>query len=120
MSFSAFKFLEHGPTNFKSLIIRNILMDAGLEGGNTQDNLSPPSITIVDNHESAKLAQPSKKRRNLLEFLKYKGDWIEETHGAVMVVATVITTITFQPAISPPGCWENKTPWGNKYFGELP
>ena len=32
---------------------------------------------------------------------------IEETRGALMVVATVITTITFQPAISPPGgVWE--------------
>ena len=57
MAFLAFKFLEHGPTDFKSLIIRNILMDASLERGNTQDNLSPPSITIVDNHESAKLAR---------------------------------------------------------------
>ena len=43
------------------------------------------------------------KRRNWLECLKYKGDWIEETCGALIVVATVITTITFQPAISPPG-----------------
>ena len=103
MGFSAPKFLEHSPTDFKSLIIRNILMDAGLERENTQDNLPQPSITVVDNHESAKLAKSSKKRCKWLKCLKYKDDWIEETRGALMVVATVITTITFQPAISPPG-----------------
>ena len=103
MGFSASKFLDHSPTDFKSLIIQNILMDARLERGNTRDNLPSPSITVADNRESAKLAQPSKKRRNWLEYLKYKGDWIEETRGTLMLVATVITTITFQPAISPPG-----------------
>ena len=38
-----------------------------------------------------------------LNYLKYKGDWLEETRGSLMVVATVITTITYQPAFSPPG-----------------
>lgn len=101
MGFSASKCLEHSPTDFKTLIIRNILMDAGLERENTQDNLPPPSITVVDNHESAKLAKSSKKRCKWLKCLKYEDDSIEETRGALMVA--VITTITLQPAISPPG-----------------
>ncbi|KAM4099838.1 hypothetical protein ACB094_05G022600 [Castanea mollissima] len=43
-----------------------------------------------------------------LEYLRYKGDWLEETRGSLMVVATVITTITFQPALSPPGgLWQS-------------
>lgn len=29
--------------------------------------------------------------------------WIEEMRGSLMVVATVITTITYQPSLSPPG-----------------
>ena len=30
-------------------------------------------------------------------------DWVKDNHGSIMVVSTVITTITFQQAISPPG-----------------
>ena len=29
--------------------------------------------------------------------------WIEDMRGSLMVVATVITTITYQPSLSPPG-----------------
>ncbi|KAF3450559.1 hypothetical protein FNV43_RR06648 [Rhamnella rubrinervis] len=43
--------------------------------------------------------------------LKYKGDWVQDIHGSLMVVATVISTMTFQTAINPPGgVWqENNT-----------
>ena len=41
-----------------------------------------------------------------VETLKYRGNWAEENRGYIMVVATVITTITFQQAASPPsGVW---------------
>ena len=33
------------------------------------------------------------------EYLRYKGDWLENMRGALMVVATVTTTITYQPAL---------------------
>ncbi|XP_075665075.1 uncharacterized protein LOC142634674 [Castanea sativa] len=116
--FTASESLEHSPTDFKSLIIRNILMDAGLERENTQDNLPPPSITVVDNHELPKPVLPSKKKSNWLECLRYQGNWIEETRGSLMVVATVITTITFQPAVSPPGgVWQTNVTEVSKGFG---
>ncbi|KAE8651283.1 hypothetical protein Csa_001787 [Cucumis sativus] len=35
--------------------------------------------------------------------LKYKGDWLQEVQGTLMLVATVIATVTFQGAINPPG-----------------
>ena len=39
----------------------------------------------------------------MLKHLKYGGNWVEENCGYIMVVATMITTITFQQAGSPPG-----------------
>ena len=39
----------------------------------------------------------------MLKHLKYGGNWVEENRGYIMVVATMITTITFQQVASPPG-----------------
>ncbi|KAL4625530.1 hypothetical protein ACB092_05G033200 [Castanea dentata] len=59
---------------------------------------------VVGHQESAKPVQSIKKWwKKLLKHLRDKGDWINESRGTLMVVATVITTITFQPAINPPG-----------------
>ncbi|KAM6585344.1 hypothetical protein CsatB_012346 [Cannabis sativa] len=33
----------------------------------------------------------------------YKGEWLKEMRGSIMVVATVIATMTFQTATNPPG-----------------
>lgn len=42
--------------------------------------------------------------------LNYKGDWIVEVHGTMMLVATVIATVAFQAAINPPGgVWQQDT-----------
>ena len=38
-----------------------------------------------------------------MKHLKYGGNWIKENSGYIMVVATMITTITFQQAARPPG-----------------
>ena len=72
-------------------------------GGSEQNNLPPPTATVVDVDESANPSRASKKMSKWLEYLRYQGNWIQEMPGALMVVATVISTITFQPAISPPG-----------------
>ena len=97
MGFTALDVLEHSPKDFKRFTLQNILMDAGVERANNQNNLPPPSATTIGHHESGKPTQLSKQRS------KQKGNWIEEMRGALMVVATVITTITYQPALSPPG-----------------
>lgn len=40
--------------------------------------------------------------------MKYEGDWVQDTHGSLMVVATVISSMTFQTAINPPGgVWQD-------------
>ncbi|KAL0009966.1 hypothetical protein SO802_005074 [Lithocarpus litseifolius] len=70
------------------------------------NNPSPPSATTMDQDhpKSATPTQPSKGGcSRWLDYLNYKGDWLEEIRSSLMVVATVIITITFQPALSPPG-----------------
>ena len=39
----------------------------------------------------------------MLKHLKYGGNWVEKNRGYMMVVATLITTITFQQEASPRG-----------------
>ncbi|KAJ1387227.1 PGG domain [Sesbania bispinosa] len=44
------------------------------------------------------------------KYLQYQGNWIKETRGTLMVVATVIATMTFQSALNPPGgVWQENT-----------
>ncbi|KAF3954049.1 hypothetical protein CMV_020560 [Castanea mollissima] len=95
MGLTALEVLNHYPKDLKSFTIENLFMDAN----------ALPSLEIVVGHDdSAKPKNSSKKRwKKWLNYLRYKGNWLEETRGALMVVATVITTITFQPVINPPG-----------------
>ncbi|XP_075665076.1 uncharacterized protein LOC142634675 [Castanea sativa] len=104
MSVTALEVLDHCQKDFRNFTIRNILIDAGAERPNDQNNLPPSSTMVVGHQESAKPVQLIKKWwKKLLKHLRDKGDWINESRGTLMVVATVITTITFQPAINPPG-----------------
>ncbi|KAM3699382.1 hypothetical protein ACJW31_05G021600 [Castanea mollissima] len=112
MGFTALEALDHYPKEFKSFTIQNILTDAGVERAMNQ----------------MELEQSSKKgRKNWLEYLKYlkyEGDWVEDNHGSIMVASTVITTITFQQAISPPGgLWQanvNDTMQGFRCSSDTP
>lgn len=71
------------------------------------NNLSPLSAVAVGHHESV---EPIQLRKNWFKYLKYQGDWVEDNRGAIMVVATVITSITFQNIANPPGgVWQANT-----------
>ena len=85
--------LQNCPKDFNSFTIRNMLLDANAR----VERVNNPS-------ESAKTTQSRKKWwKNLLKHLKYRGNWVEGNRGYIMVVATVITTLTFQQATSPLG-----------------
>ncbi|KAM4110838.1 hypothetical protein ACJW30_05G022400 [Castanea mollissima] len=123
MGFTAFEMLENCPKDFKSFTIRNILMDAGASIKRVNDP-SPPLAIAVDHRESVEPEQSSKKGcKNWVEYLKYD-DWVKDNHGSIMVVSTVITTITFQQAISPPGgLWQanvNDTMQGFRCSSDTP
>ena len=78
MGFTALDVLEHSPKDFKRFTFQNILMDAGVERANNQNNLPPPSATMIGHHESGKPTQLSKQRSSQFLYLKHKGHWIEE------------------------------------------
>nr|POF23775.1 ankyrin repeat-containing protein itn1 [Quercus suber] len=104
MGLTASQVLNHYPKDLKCYSIQNIFMGACAVRTAKKNNLSPSLEIVVGHHDSAKRKRSSKKRWNKwLKYLRYQGDWLEETRGALMVVATVITTITFQPVINPVG-----------------
>lgn len=111
---TAFDMVHHLPRDFKCLKIQSIFadMDVG-EQKNQKDNnsldLSPPMPTTESAHDVREFYQESEKSKNRwwrkwLGYLKLnRDDWLEESRGSMMVVATVISTITFQTAVTPPG-----------------
>ncbi|PQM38505.1 uncharacterized protein Pyn_13835 [Prunus yedoensis var. nudiflora] len=50
--------------------------------------------------------------------LKYPKKWLEESRGILMVVATVISTMTFQAVVNPPGgVWQENNTNSSLQFG---
>nr|XP_011469293.1 PREDICTED: uncharacterized protein LOC105352902 [Fragaria vesca subsp. vesca] len=109
--------LECGPRDFRSLEIQQILMDACINKGEIDEyqqqifsakpHLPPPS-------ESTRVSKRTIQWlwMRLMQCLNYNKScrWFEDERGMLMVVATMISTMTFQAAINPPGgVWqENK------------
>ena len=120
MGFTAIEALDHCPKDLKKVVIQNILMDAGVAREKNQINLPRPSV-VVDHYEPAKPIRSSKKWwTKWLEYLSYRGDWLEEMRGTLMLVATVITTITFQPIVNPiGGVWQNDTKFSFERHGQM-
>ncbi|CAJ1968314.1 unnamed protein product [Sphenostylis stenocarpa] len=101
-----FEVLKRGPRDFITLKIEHMLNDAGVQTITTQQEVSSSSSS-----PSIIPTQLTKLWDTLwLKYLQYRPNWIEEKRGSLMVVATVIATMTFQSAISPPGgVWQEDT-----------
>jgi hypothetical protein len=105
------------PGDFKCFEIENILKEAGVKRAKDLNSSLPvlplpPSRPGVDEAQ----AQSGFKRcwgsicSSLGKRLKHQGDWMKETRGSLMVVATVMATMAFQAGISPPGgVWQQNT-----------
>jgi hypothetical protein len=96
------------PRDFKCFEIQNILKEAGIKSSMDKNSSVPeaPSSTNVDGAQRGQ----SRFRRwwgcvclSVSKRWKHQGNWMEETRGTLMVVATVIATMAFQAGISPPG-----------------
>nr|XP_048324558.1 ankyrin repeat-containing protein BDA1-like [Ziziphus jujuba var. spinosa] len=92
--YTAFGMIEHLPKDFKCVEILNIIQD-------------------VQKHDNPELFSSCWKYwwRKFINHLKtYDVDWIKDRSGALMIVATVIATMTFQAALNPPGgVWQQNT-----------
>eukprot|EP00257_Ricinus_communis_P017620 XP_015576097.1 ankyrin repeat-containing protein BDA1 [Ricinus communis] len=109
MGLTALDVLQLGSRDYRTLEIQNLLIEAGAR---RSKELTSSNFTLMPN-SGAKSASssaaifPSKSSRKskswfskCMRLLEYDR---EETRGALMIVATVIATITFQAALNPPG-----------------
>ncbi|KAI9119734.1 hypothetical protein K1719_009123 [Acacia pycnantha] len=91
----------HGiPKDSKSLEIQVILMEYGINC-ERKDRIGVAS----EEERCGKKKKWSWKNvfKSIDQGLMYNGDWLEDMRGNLSLVATVISTISFQAAINPPG-----------------
>ncbi|KAG2411276.1 hypothetical protein I3760_Q015000 [Carya illinoinensis] len=114
---------ELGHRDFKSLNIQDMLMAAGVRRSKDLNSLDLLTTTrrhertaarSINNeaHEPSPAAQSRFKKWwayfclcGWVKHFKRRGqsNWVVETRGTLMLVATVIATVTFQAGINPPG-----------------
>ncbi|KAM0992036.1 hypothetical protein ACFX13_010509 [Malus domestica] len=97
----------------RSLEIPQILMDAGLIRRENNENDNPGRVKKKKKlHKRVASSEngSTPARRCWIKFMKclrYPSNWVVETRGMLMVVATMISTMTFQAIVNPPGgVWE--------------
>ncbi|KAF5480465.1 hypothetical protein F2P56_001213 [Juglans regia] len=114
--------------DFKCIQIQDILRAAGVRRSKDLDSPLLPAL----HEEEAQSAQPiieeqptddlSRFRKwwryfylcRWVKHLQSQGNWIDETRGTLMLVATVIATVTFQSGINPPGgVWQQDSKNGD-------
>ncbi|XP_059455091.1 uncharacterized protein LOC132185319 [Corylus avellana] len=118
IGYTALDVLDVCPRDFKCFEIQNILKEAGVRRS-TDLNSSLPTTPTADEAQPAQSGKLARSRfRRLWECVHsflvkhwtHQGNWMEETRGTLMVVATVIATMAFQAGISPPGgVWQQNT-----------
>lgn len=112
---TALDVLDRSPRDFVSLIIEHILIEAGVQRSTNIATTQQPtySSNIASEVESRKLTRWKRWENFWARYLQYQGNWVEETRGTLMVVATVIATMTFQSTLNPPGgVWQENTQSG--------
>lgn len=125
MGFNALDVLNHAPKDFKILEIRGLLVAE--KGAETIRPIHPTLSANRMRDEDGAAEVPAKVQEQaqeswilrrwvwavwpLLEkLMEYKGDWMNETKGAPMMVSSIIATVTFAAAIAPPGgVWQEDT-----------
>ncbi|KAM5554339.1 ankyrin repeat-containing protein NPR4-like [Rosa sericea] len=93
--------LENSPRDFVSLEIQRVLMDAGIMKNGKDENEQQLPLANNKPKKDGKKGRKSAKKVN--EKRSKSGNWVEEKRGMLMVVATMISTMTFQATINPPG-----------------
>ncbi|KAK4762368.1 hypothetical protein SAY86_008136 [Trapa natans] len=137
MGFTALEVLNNqSPLDYKSLMIREILIVGSgplgsenirlmsshggadpnkREGGGgaiSETGIAVTDYTVEGEAEDQKAVQKCLMwaRGCLDKLLDYRGDWMNETKGSLMMVSTIIATVTFSAAVAPPGgVWQEDT-----------
>ncbi|KAM1442721.1 hypothetical protein COP2_010560 [Malus domestica] len=122
----------------RSLEIQQILIDAGLIKRENNENDKPNTHVAAAAVVSPNPRRVKKKKKlhkrvassekgstparrcwiKLMEWLRYPSNWVVEIRGMLMVVATMISTMTFQAVVNPPGgVWDHNDT--NTAFGNI-
>ncbi|RDX70686.1 hypothetical protein CR513_50048, partial [Mucuna pruriens] len=103
---TALDMLEHSLQDWRSLQIKHMLVDAGIKNKEKNHTNSVPSTTI--SVDSPTRIDPSEKYwrkifKRIKNFLQDQGDRLEEMRGMLSLVATMISTMSFNAVMNPPG-----------------
>ncbi|KAL7001819.1 hypothetical protein U1Q18_002967 [Sarracenia purpurea var. burkii] len=106
---TALDVLSQSPRDLRDMEIKECLQGSGVVTtlNNTElSNIGNPDIaqvpSIITKHKNKKIEKPEKHKHT---------DWLGRKRSALMVVASLIATVAFQAAISPPGSvWQDDAP----------
>ncbi|XP_050232451.1 ankyrin repeat-containing protein BDA1-like [Mercurialis annua] len=102
MGLTALDLLQHTFRDFKNLEIQETLREVGAKRA-VELNHNLLTSSIEEPTLSVSRQTSSKRKTWFKKCMKYIQYNVEETRGALMIVATVIATMTFQAAMNPPG-----------------
>ncbi|CAI0408993.1 unnamed protein product [Linum tenue] len=118
--------LELCPKDFKSLRIRDLLVEAGGKRAKEimTSSTAPPKIPSLPISSSSPLAtnmgRPATKSmgQRFKNFLDYDPKWIDDMKGSLLVVAGLMAQMSFQAATNPPGgVWQENVVSPDGGFG---
>ena len=119
--FTALDIIEHTPRDMKGMEIRECLVKAGAlssrnkpavmeEGGITMviENPQlppplPPSTIVLTEAKAERPPAPRDGAGMKITSNENKKDWMKKKRDSLMIAATLITGMTFQMAVNPPG-----------------
>ncbi|CAI0408999.1 unnamed protein product [Linum tenue] len=117
--------LELCPKDFKSLRIRDLLVEAGgKRAKEIMTSSTAPKIPSLPISSSSPLAtnmgRPATKSmgQRFKNFLDYDPKWIDDMKGSLLVVAGLMAQMSFQAATNPPGgVWQENVVSPDGGFG---
>ncbi|KAK4268804.1 hypothetical protein QN277_022042 [Acacia crassicarpa] len=103
MGFTASDMVDGIPRDLKSLEIQIMLMSNGLKSDKKETDMNPQAAATSEAAEGTGKKRWRKMVKHMGKWFKHNGEWLEETRGNLSTVATVISTMTFQSVLNPPG-----------------
>ncbi|CAN6682431.1 unnamed protein product [Malus baccata var. baccata] len=111
--FTALDVLSHGTRDLRDLEIKQCLQKAAAPGINKSRSVAyEPEMDSVRVSNSISMHPLMSKKMSIKETVKKKDiDWLGRKRSSLMVVTSLIATVAFQAALSPPG-----GVWQDDYF----
>ncbi|KAK4269240.1 hypothetical protein QN277_022426 [Acacia crassicarpa] len=103
MGFTASDMVDGIPKDLNSLEIQIMLRSNGFKSDKKETEMNLQAAATSDATEEAGKKCWRKMVRYMGKWFKHNGEWLGEMRGNLSTVATVISTMTFQSVLNPPG-----------------